>query len=375
MTIGHRYADAGHQLDTSLSSRPVGIDMSEDDLSRLIEDIGDRFDLSAYEIEAYLTILERGSITASALADRTSIPQPRIYDTVRSLNDRGLVELHESRPMSVVAIDPTDAFGGMSRVLDDLVTQLERRYTAPGPDRQAVSLVKSRSTILRHVGEVIDRSEYDLALSLTPELLARYESQLREARQRGVSTELLLAPAEIALDANRFPYTEVATSVRARRGITTPIIAVADGEHSIYATQDAIQGDADRYGVIFNRSELGFLVFGFFGTVLWSTADPIVEADGQLTLPRRYASIRRCIKDLQPHEGPFLVTIEGRWVDTGEPCRVTGMIVDISIRATAEVASMTIETDETQLTIGGRLAAYEDVEAHEIVVDHATASR
>lgn len=343
--------------------------MAEDDLARLIEDVGDLFDLSAYEIEAYLTVLERGSMSASSLAERTTIPQPRVYDTVRSLSQRGLVELHESRPMTVVALDPVDAFDGVNQTFEDLIDRLGRRYTAPGPDREAVSLVKSRATILRNVGEIIQSSEFDLSLSLTPTLLSRYEQPLRAARQRGVSIELLLAPAARAPAPEEFPYEQVATSVRARRGITTPVLAVGDGEHSVYATQDAIRGETDRYGVIFNRSELGFLIVGFFGTVLWTTADPLAEADGSISFPRRYASIRRCIKDLRGLDGPFFASVDGRWVDSGDSCQVRGEIEELAIRETAEVASFTLRTDDAELAVGGRLAAYEDVEAHEIVVD------
>ena len=63
-----------------------------DDLRTTLEAVGERFNLGEYEIEAYLAVLDHGELTASAIADRTEIPQPRVYDTVRSLSDRGLVE-------------------------------------------------------------------------------------------------------------------------------------------------------------------------------------------------------------------------------------------------------------------------------------------
>ena len=86
-----------------------------DDLRGTLDHVGDRFNLGEYEIDAYLAVLEHGELTASDIADRTDIPQPRVYDTVRSLSDRGLVELRESRPMKIVAVDPEDACGRRSR--------------------------------------------------------------------------------------------------------------------------------------------------------------------------------------------------------------------------------------------------------------------
>ncbi|GAB3025792.1 HTH-type sugar sensing transcriptional regulator TrmB [Natronobiforma cellulositropha] len=343
--------------------------MARDELRSTVERVGDRFNLGEYEIDAYLAVLEHGTLTASEIADSTSIPQPRVYDTVRSLSDRGLVELRESRPMQVVAIDPTDAFDDVHAALEEMIDELEARFTAPARDTEAVSLVKSRSTILRYIEEVIDAAEYELALSLTPDLLERFEDDLMRARASGVSTDLLITPAADAPSPEEYAYTEVATAARARRGITTPVIAVADGTYSIYATQDALRDDQDRYGVIFNRSALGFLISGFFGTVLWTTAETTLGEDTESRpFPRRYASIRRCVKELIDAGGEFYATIDGRDVESGRSRVVRGKVTDVSFEMTEEVAALSLETDDGIVTVGGRVAALEEIEAYEIRV-------
>ncbi len=342
--------------------------MASDELRSTVERVGDRFNLGEYEIDAYLTVLEQGQLTASEIADRTDIPQPRVYDTVRSLSDRGLVELRESRPMKVVAIDPGDAFDEVQHSLEQMIDELEARYTAPARETEAVSLVKSRSTILRYLEEVIDAAEYELSLSLTPDLLTRFEDKLAAAVSADVSVDLIVTPASQAPDPETFEYLEVATTARARRGITTPVVAVADGSYSVYATQDALRDDKDRYGVIFNRSALGFLVSGFFGTVLWTTAERSLAEDGsERNYPRKYASIRRCVKDLMDEGGEFYATIEGRDVTAGNQRVVRGRVLDVSFEVSEEVAALTIESEDgEEITIGGRVAALEEIEAHEI---------
>ncbi|WP_169302388.1 HTH-type sugar sensing transcriptional regulator TrmB [Halorientalis salina] len=337
-----------------------------DDLSASLERVAERFDFGEYETQAYLTILEHGRLTAAEIADHTDIPQPRVYDTVRGLADAGLVELQETRPMRVLAIDPEEAFGDIQSSLDDLVDGLEQRYTAPARDTEAVSLIKSRSTILRYLEEVITGAEYELILSLSPELLERFEDELVEQHDDGVAIELLLSPMTDVPDADSFDYLDVATTVRARRGITTPIVAVADGNYSVYATQEAIRGDRDRYGVIFNRSELGFLVSGFLNTVLWTTADPIVEGTNDRPFPRRYATIRRCISDLQHADGDFYASIEGRDVISGDQQVIEGPIDEAAFGAGRETATLIVETDDGPIEVGGQVAALEDIEAHEI---------
>ncbi|TYT60890.1 HTH-type sugar sensing transcriptional regulator TrmB [Natrialba swarupiae] len=342
--------------------------MASDELRSTVEHVGDRFNLGEYEIDAYLTVLGQGQLTASEISDRTDIPQPRVYDTVRSLSDRGLVELRESRPMKVVAIDPGDAFDDVQDSLEQMIDELEARYTAPARDTEAVSLVKSRSTILRYLEEIIDAAEYELSLSLTPDLLMRFEEELQAAVDDGVSVDLVVTPATDAPAPAEFDYLAVATSARARRGITTPVIAVADGNYSIYATQDALRDDQDRYGVIFNRSALGFLVSGFFGTVLWTTAEETLgEDESARSYPRRYASIRRCVKDLLDEGGEFYATIDGRDVEIGGSRVVRGKVREVSFEVSEEVANLTLESEDgEEITVGGRVAALEDVEAHEI---------
>ncbi|MFD1634881.1 HTH-type sugar sensing transcriptional regulator TrmB [Haloplanus ruber] len=342
--------------------------MTDDDLRRMLTTVGETFDLGEYETEAYVTVLEHGRLTATELADRTDIPQPRVYDTVRGLAEHGFVEVHESRPMRIVAVDPTEAFGDVRTTLADLVEGLERRYTAPSRGTEAASLVKSRRTILRYLEDVITTAEYELLISLTPDLFSRFEETLAERRAEGVAVDLLLSPAAEVPDADAYDYTDVASSVRARRGVTTPIAAVADGEYSIYTAREAVRTGPERYGVVFNRSDLGLLVSGFLNTVVWGSATTLLDrADGR-PYPRRYASLRRCVNDLSGRDTPQYVTVRGRDVETGEPRTVEGRIVDVAGDRSRMTASLTVRTDDGEVAVGGQAAAFEDVEATELVV-------
>ena len=347
--------------------------MTSDDLQDGLEEVGSRFDFGEYEIEAYLVVLEHGRLTASEIAEKTDIPQPRVYDTVRSLSENGLVELRESRPMQVLAVDPEEAFSGVQSTLSTLVGNLAERYSRPAREAEAVSLIKSRQTILRYIEDVITTAQYELVLSLTPALLARYEDQLVERREAGVTIELLLAPAVDVPGPEEYDYTRVATEVRARRGVTTPVVAVADGTYSVYTTHEGLQADDDRYGVIFNRSELGFLVSGFLNTVVWTSATTLAETRGDRPFPRHYATVRRCVDDLDGADGEFYAAVRGRDIETGDRRTVRGAVVDVSVGTNRETAAITLRTDDGEVDVGGQVAALEDIEAYEIAVGRGEA--
>lgn len=328
----------------------------------------EHFDLGEYEIEAYLAVLENGELTASGVASRTDIPQPRVYDTVRELANHGLVELQETRPLRVVAVAPDAAFAEVRRSLDAMIDELTDLYTAPAHGAETVTLVQSHPTIERHLVATIEAATNELALAVFPDLLHRLVEPLSEAIDRGVTVDLLLNPNVEAPEPSAFDYAAVATTVRGRRGTTTPIIAVADERNAVFATQDAFHGDDEHYAVIFNHPALGFLVLGFFSTVLWSTADSIAEDDPVGSFPRRYRSVRRCVRDLERSSGPFHASVEGREVTTGEPKVVDGAVTEYTLDTHGVVANFTVDTGGGTVQVGGRAAAYEDIEAYEIEI-------
>lgn len=343
--------------------------MTDDDLPGHLTTLGEAFDFGEYEIEAYLVVLKHGKLTAAEIAEETDIPQPRVYDTVRSLADSGFVELRDSRPLEVLAIDPEEAFGNVQSRLEELVDALERQYRAPSRDAEAVSLVTSRQTILRYFEDVITSAEYELVLSLTPDLLARFEDELAAQQDAGVTIELLLSPTAETPSIEEYDYTQVATVARARRGLTTPVVAVADGAYSVYTTRNALRTDSDHYGVIFNRSELGFLVLGFLNTVVWPSATTLAERENDRPYPRRYAMIRRCVRDIQNADGTLYASVRGRDVESGEYRTVDGEIIDIAVSTNRATASITLDLGGETIDIGGQAAALEDLEAYELVID------
>jgi sugar-specific transcriptional regulator TrmB len=343
--------------------------MPSDELRSSLTRLDDRFDFGEYEIETYLAVLEHGRLSAAEIADLTDVPQSRVYDTVRALAEDGLVEIHETRPMQVVAVDPSESFAGFKSALEDLVSDLHRQYTEPARDAEAITLVKSKSTIRRYLSEVIESAEYELLASLSPELVGRFETALRERREAGIDTELLVSPAAEVPDPETFPYTELASTTRERRGVTTPIVAVADGKRSVYTTREALTDDGDRYGIIFNRSDLGFLVSAFLETVIWTSGRTLATAAATPEFPRQYGTIRRCVEDLQAAEGDDLyAAVRGRDVVTGDDRTVAGRVVEVTLEAGYERAALTVDDGNGLVDVGGRAAALEDIEAQEIHV-------
>ncbi|MFB6081514.1 MAG: TrmB family transcriptional regulator [Halanaeroarchaeum sp.] len=350
--------------------------MAADDTTEMLLHLTDKLDLTEYEIETYIAVLQYGDLTATQIAERTTVPQPRVYDTVRALHDRGLVDMQESRPMRVLAIEPEEAFASIQDELHSTVDQLSSLYTEPNRGVQASTLVQSRSTILRYMHNVIRSAEYELIGSLPVSVFESVSDQLEDLYSRGVRIDLVLTPAEAVPSPSEFDYSTVAHSVRRRRGVGTPTIVSADGSFSLYTSYEAVSqqrdgADEDQYGVIFNRSRLGFLATGFLDTIIWSTSETVFESERTLPFPRKYATIRRAVNDLHRLSGEFEATITGRDVRTGETREVEGRVQTVEEDPNRVTSTLVVETDDGEVEVGGQMAAYEDVEAMEIEISRA----
>jgi Archaeal transcriptional regulator TrmB. len=100
--------------------------------------------------------------------------------------------------------------------------------------------------------------------------------------------------------------------------------------------------------------------------VLWTTAETLATTAEERPFPRRYASIRRAVKDVRALDGECYATVEGRDTETGESVIVEGRVAAVDFHEDEQVASLHIDTDDGEVTVGGLVAAYEAVEGQAI---------
>lgn len=80
--------------------------MQKGDLALSLEEFG----LSKYEARAYITLLNKGHLSASELAYHASLPRTKVYVTMTKLVKKGLAVITRERPAVYTAVSPDDAF-------------------------------------------------------------------------------------------------------------------------------------------------------------------------------------------------------------------------------------------------------------------------
>ncbi len=71
-------------------AREKKVDVASDDINELVNRLKQVLGLNNYESKLYLAIL-RGARTPSEASEKSGVPLPRVYDTVKSLESKGLV--------------------------------------------------------------------------------------------------------------------------------------------------------------------------------------------------------------------------------------------------------------------------------------------
>ena len=85
--------------------------------------------LNAYEIDAYLVLLEVGQITAMEISQEAKVPYSKMYEVLNSLKEKGWIKSNETRPFKYYPVPPLEATRLTKLRLEDKYTTWESAIT------------------------------------------------------------------------------------------------------------------------------------------------------------------------------------------------------------------------------------------------------
>ncbi|MFW5917843.1 MAG: TrmB family transcriptional regulator [Haloferacaceae archaeon] len=174
--------------------------MDTEELSEVLQ----AADLSFYQADAYVTLLELGSASATEVARASDVPDARIYDVLRDLDERGYVELYEQDTFQARATDPETVVAGLTdraSRFEDAAAEIRERYEQPTLDAHTVSIVKRFETVMEAARTFVSEAETQIHATLTPEQFEVLRDDLADAKGRGVTAALLNRQNPIAASA------------------------------------------------------------------------------------------------------------------------------------------------------------------------------
>ena len=170
----------------------------------------EEFGLSKYEAQAYVSLIAKGTISASELAYYSEIPRTKVYPTLLKLENKKLVIISKSKPIMCTAIAPEDAFDGIIHeqinkvtAMNTLVSNLkkaseESRKSRGSEEKRYFHL--SANNVLAQLQIMIEGSKSSIKI-MTDQwgfgLLAECREQLLSVLRRNLDIKILISPTQI----------------------------------------------------------------------------------------------------------------------------------------------------------------------------------
>jgi sugar-specific transcriptional regulator TrmB len=160
--------------------------------------------LNAYEIDAYIVLLEGGRMTAMEISRETSVPYSKIYEVLNSLKHKGWVKSSESRPFKYYPVPPVEAMAFTKLRLEDkcqnwgntiaeeLQPLYEKRELVERPD---MLILRGQQAILSKLEEVLTKANKEIMIA-APEFartIIASADPLMLGLRKAVRVELMVA--------------------------------------------------------------------------------------------------------------------------------------------------------------------------------------
>ena len=97
------------------------------------------FGLSEYEAKVLLALIAKGELTVKEVAEFSGVPRTSVYDVIKSLMEKGLVEAY-GKPMKVKALNSDDLMRIFSKKVEENLSYLRREL--PAVERERTEEVK-----------------------------------------------------------------------------------------------------------------------------------------------------------------------------------------------------------------------------------------
>ena len=161
--------------------------------------------LNAYEIDAYLVLLDGGQMTAMEISEEAKVPYSKMYEVLNQLKEKGWIKSSETRPFKYYPVPPLEATRFTKLRLEDkylnweniiaetLQPLYEKRELVERPD---MLILRGQQAVLSKLEEVLKKASIEIVIA-APEfakpVIAMAEPLLGSGLKKTVSIKLMAA--------------------------------------------------------------------------------------------------------------------------------------------------------------------------------------
>lgn len=176
----------------------------------------EEFGLSKYEAQAYVTLISKGTISASELAYYSDLPRTKVYPILLKLENKKLAIISKSKPIMCTPIAPEDAFDSIIHeqinkvnAMNTLVSKLkkaseESRKSRGSEEKRYFQL--NANNVLNQLSTMIEGSKSSIQISIDQwglGLLSECKEKLLSVTRRNLDIKIIVPPSLIGTETYR----------------------------------------------------------------------------------------------------------------------------------------------------------------------------
>jgi sugar-specific transcriptional regulator TrmB len=180
------------------------------DPSMYLKELG----LSEYKACAYACLLQRGVSTAQEVSNGAGVPQPRVYDALDDLSQKGFVDIQPGRPKKFGPVDPNTAIERFcefkQRQYDDELARMHQLgeqlaeaiddERAPTEQSEICWTYADRHRILEKLSELTTAASAEIQMITTPvsfeRILNHHVEELTRKAEAGATIQAVVSEGQ-----------------------------------------------------------------------------------------------------------------------------------------------------------------------------------
>jgi sugar-specific transcriptional regulator TrmB len=324
--------------------------------------------LKEYEAKVYVTLLLFGPLTSTDLSKLSKVPYSRIYDVIRSLEEKGLIEISNTRPRRYKAVDPRIALVNfISRQYYDSLKYVNQliefaSQSKSENEEEGVWIAKGKSAVDNLIRKAITSANHELLIAAYANFLKNYLGILKEKSKDVSICLVLLGNENISYEL----FISVSDEVL-HRPTRAPQFVIPDFSQVLVIVNHE-KSEPIAYEIT-DENLMGIFAVYFFNYLRKEAK--LIFRNLESLEKRRYSNLARALdhvrfllsKGIAPS-----VSIVGRLVRNGEKVKIEGYAVDTYSDPLRGVETLLVKVGDRVVSVGGRGAYIEEIEAFEIEV-------
>lgn len=158
------------------------------DLVEKLKEIG----FNSYEAKVYIALLKKNPATGYEVSKFANIPQSRTYDTLKALEEKGVVAPTNAKPISYTPIKPKQLISSYQKKMNKTINYLEKHLPEVKENyNEPVITINGQQNIQNKVLEVIQNAKKEIYMEVWSQDYKVFEQELLNAYNRNVEIRIV----------------------------------------------------------------------------------------------------------------------------------------------------------------------------------------